>query len=87
MKRYVKSAKSQKDIDRLHRWGFTDEEIDKFSDAEVAEMVKSADEPLLPPDLENQIYSEFSARDADEICALIENGYSVDAAIQSVLED
>ena len=35
MKRYVKSAKSQKDIDRLHRWGFTDEEINEFSDVEA----------------------------------------------------
>lgn len=86
MKRYVRTAVSNNAIARLHKWGFTDEEISKFSEAEIAEMIKSADDPLLPPDLENQIYSEFSSRDADEICALIENGYSVDAAIQSVLE-
>ncbi len=87
MKRYIKSGKTNNYIERLHRWGFTDEEISKFSKEEIEEMIKSADEPLLPPDLEEQIYSEFSTRDADDICALIEMGYSVDAAIQTVLGD
>ena len=86
MKRYVKAGKSDNHIERLRRWGFTDEEIRKFSKEEIEEMIKSADEPL-PPDLEEQIYSEFSARDAEDICALIEMGHSVDSAIQTVLGD
>lgn len=84
MKRYIKSGKTNNYIERLHRWGFTDEEISKFSKAEIEEMIKSADEPL-PSDLEEQIYSEFSTRDADDICALIEMGHSVDSAIQTVM--
>ena len=84
MKRYIKSGKINNYIERLHRWGFTDEEISKFSKEEIEEMIKSADEPL-PSDLEEQIYSEFSTRDADDICALIEMGHSVDSAIQTVM--
>ena len=84
MKRYVKSGKTNNYIERLHRWGFTDEEISKFSKEEIEEMIRSADEPL-PPDLEEQIYSEFSTRDAEDICMLIEMGHSVDSAIQTVM--
>lgn len=84
MKRYIKSNNSN-DRDRLRRWGFTDDEINQLGDDKIAQMISDADKPLLSPEVEKQIYAEFDRATAEEICALIECGETVDSAIQSVL--
>lgn len=84
MKRYIKSSKAS-NRDRLRKWGFTDDEIDQLGDEKIRQMLHEADKPLLSPEVEKQIYSEFDPATAAEICARIECGDTVDGAIQSVL--
>lgn len=87
MKRYVRA--DAKDDFREYLQQFKGDDL---TDQDIENMVYDAFRPeakhevLLTPELEDKIYREFSPEDADEICALIECGYSVDAAIQSVID-
>lgn len=64
---------------------------DDFTEQDLEDMVNDAfpsdrePEVLLTPELEKEIRSQFSRKDADEICNLIELGHSTDDAIQTVL--
>lgn len=64
---------------------------DDLTNQDIEDMVNDAfpqnteSETLLSPELKKQIHSEFSKQDADNICRLVELGYSVDNAIQTVL--
>ena len=65
---------------------------DDFTEDDIEDMVRDAFDPthkeeLLTSELENEIYQNFNRKDADEICRLIELGYSVDNAIQTVIEE
>ena len=88
MKRYIKSSSNKKDEYRNYLKQY---QGDDLSDQDIEDMVNDAfpekrgEEKLLTPELERDIYRNFVPKDADEICALIECGYSVDNAIQTVL--
>lgn len=92
MKRYIKSNYMGNTPDEFRKYLKT-YLGDDLSDQDIEDMVNDAfpknrkPEVLLTPELENQIYSEFPRKQADEICSLIECGYSVDNAIQTVLDD
>lgn len=64
---------------------------DDFTEQDLEDMVNDAfpsdrePEVLLTPELEKEIRSQFSRKDADEICNLIALGHSTDDAIQTVL--
>lgn len=85
MKRYIRSNKIDDYKAKLRKYGFTDEDLNQFTDAEIIAIATDGDETEVSPELEKQLYSEFGPVAAKEICALIECGYSVDNAIQTVL--
>lgn len=92
MKRYIKSNYMGNTPDEFRKYLKT-YLGDDLSDQDIEDMVNDAfpknrkPEVLLTSELESQIYSEFPRKQADEICSLIECGYSVDNAIQTVLDD
>jgi len=85
MKRYIRSNKIDDYKAKLRKYGFTDEDLDQFTDEEITAIATDGDEAEVSSELEKQLYSEFGPVAAEEICALIECGYSVDNAIQTVL--
>ena len=85
MKRYIKCNKIDDYKAKLRKYGFTDEDLNQFTDEEIIAIATDDDGTEVSPDLAKQLYSEFGPRMAEEICALIECGYSVDNAIQTVL--
>ena len=85
MKRYIRSNKIDEYKAQLRKYGFTDEDLEQFTDEEITEIATYDEESEFSPEFKSQLYSEFSAAEADEICRLIELGYSVDNAIQTML--
>jgi hypothetical protein len=93
MKRYIKSTRSSDFLVEKETFrNYLKQYQEDLTDQDIEDMVNEAypDEPrqaeqLLTDELRQQIYSEFEADEAEEICALIECGYSVDNAIQTVL--
>jgi len=84
MKRYIRSNKIDEYKATLRKYGFADEDLDLFTDDEITSII-TYDDYEVTPELRKQLYTEFSRADADEICRLIELGYSVDNAIQTVV--
>jgi len=93
MKRYIKSARSAEFLEEKEMFRKYLKELQNgLTDQDIEDMVNDAypDQPrdlesALTPELKKQIYKEFGRKDGAEICDLIESGYTVDGAIQTVL--
>lgn len=93
MKRYIKSARSAEFLEEKEMFrSYLKEQQLGLSDQDIEDMVNDAypDQPrdlenVLTPELKKKIYKEFGRKDGVEICDLIQSGYTVDSAIQTVL--
>lgn len=95
MKRYIKSTRDADFLEEKEMFrNYLKEFQGDLTDQDIEDMVNDAypnhprqTEEYLTPELERQIYDEFDPTIAEEICALVECGYSVDNAIQTVISE